>query len=83
MIVLLDEYDTPIHAGHEYGYYEEIVVFMRNFLNRRTFASEGFSEDELIYDLTIPNREVRSFYRQTIRLWIQKTVGSQRLENIR
>jgi len=33
VIVLLDEYDTPIHAGHEYGYYEEIVVFMRNLLS--------------------------------------------------
>jgi len=44
--------------------------------------SVGFSEDELIYDLTIPNREVRSFYRQTIRLWIQKTVGSQRLRDL-
>jgi hypothetical protein len=44
--------------------------------------SVGFSEDELIYDLTIPNREVRSFYRQTIRLWIQQTVGSQRLRDL-
>jgi len=51
-------------------------------LLHKTFASEGFSEDELIYDLTIPNREVRSFYRQTIRLWIQKTVGSQRLRDL-
>jgi len=33
VIVLLDEYDTPIHAGHEYGYYEEIVLFMRNLLS--------------------------------------------------
>ncbi|OAD21659.1 hypothetical protein THIOM_002568, partial [Candidatus Thiomargarita nelsonii] len=33
VIVLLDEYDTPIHAGHEYGYYEEIVVFMLNLLS--------------------------------------------------
>jgi hypothetical protein len=33
VIVLLDEYDTPIHAGHEYGYYEEVVVFMRNLLS--------------------------------------------------
>jgi hypothetical protein len=33
VIVLLDEYDTPIHAGQEYGYYEEIVLFMRNLLS--------------------------------------------------
>ena len=42
----------------------------------------GFSEDELIYDLTIPNREVRSFYRQTIRVWLQQTLGSQRLREL-
>ena len=33
VIVLLDEYDTPIHAGQEHGYYEEIILFMRNFLS--------------------------------------------------
>ncbi len=33
VIVLLDEYDTPIHAGQQYGYYEQIVLFMRNMLS--------------------------------------------------
>lgn len=32
VIVLLDEYDVPIHAGQEYGYYEEIVLFMKLLL---------------------------------------------------
>ncbi|MEK8021128.1 MAG: AAA family ATPase [Candidatus Parabeggiatoa sp.] len=32
VIVLLDEYDTPIHAGQEHGYYEEIVLFMKILL---------------------------------------------------
>ncbi|RKZ48171.1 MAG: AAA family ATPase, partial [Candidatus Parabeggiatoa sp. nov. 3] len=32
VIVLLDEYDTPIHAGQEHGYYEEIILFMRTLL---------------------------------------------------
>ncbi|MDM8559760.1 AAA family ATPase [Candidatus Parabeggiatoa sp. HSG14] len=32
VIVLLDEYDVPIHAGQEYGYYEEIVGFMKILL---------------------------------------------------
>ena len=31
-IILLDEYDTPIHAGHHYGYYNEIVSFLRGLL---------------------------------------------------
>ena len=31
-IVLLDEYDTPIHAGWLKGYYEEVIDFMRGLL---------------------------------------------------
>ncbi len=33
ILVLLDEYDAPIHAGQEQGYYDEIVLFMRNLLS--------------------------------------------------
>jgi hypothetical protein len=33
VIVLLDEYDTPIHAGQEHGYYEEVILFMRNLMS--------------------------------------------------
>jgi len=32
VIVLIDEYDTPIHAGYFKGYYEDVVNFMREFL---------------------------------------------------
>lgn len=32
VIVLIDEYDTPINEGYFSGYYEEIINFMRNFL---------------------------------------------------
>jgi hypothetical protein len=33
VVILIDEYDTPIHAGYGHGYYEEVVSFMRNFLS--------------------------------------------------
>jgi hypothetical protein len=33
ILVLIDEYDTPIHAGHQYGYYDEVISFMRNLLS--------------------------------------------------
>jgi hypothetical protein len=39
-------------------------------------VSMTLKEDEPIYEITIPNLEVRSFYRKTIKQWIQKTVGS-------
>jgi len=31
-IVLIDEYDTPIHAGYYHNYYKEIIGFMSGFL---------------------------------------------------
>jgi len=31
-VILIDEYDAPVHAGFTSGYYEEIINFMRNFL---------------------------------------------------
>ncbi|QTA81720.1 AAA ATPase-like domain-containing protein, nuclease domain-containing [Desulfonema limicola] len=33
VVILIDEYDTPIHAGYAKGYYEQIISFMRNFLS--------------------------------------------------
>lgn len=32
VVILIDEYDAPIHAGFTHGYYEKIISFMRNFL---------------------------------------------------
>jgi hypothetical protein len=31
-VILIDEYDAPVHAGFTYGYYDEIINFIRNFL---------------------------------------------------
>jgi len=33
VILLIDEYDTPIQAGYVNGYYAEVVGFMRNFFS--------------------------------------------------
>nr|VFK62028.1 MAG: PD-(D/E)XK nuclease superfamily protein [Candidatus Kentron sp. TUN]VFK71727.1 MAG: PD-(D/E)XK nuclease superfamily protein [Candidatus Kentron sp. TUN] len=33
MILLIDEYDTPIHAGYQSGFYKQIISFMRNWLS--------------------------------------------------
>ena len=33
VIILIDEYDTPIHVGYFKNYYSEIIGFMRNFLS--------------------------------------------------
>jgi hypothetical protein len=33
VVLLIDEYDTPIHAGYTHGYYDDAVRFFRNFLS--------------------------------------------------
>ncbi|RMI14754.1 MAG: AAA family ATPase [Calditrichaeota bacterium] len=33
VILLIDEYDTPIQAGYLSGYYEDVIGFMRNLLS--------------------------------------------------
>ena len=32
VVILIDEYDAPIHAGYRNGYYKDIVKFMKAFL---------------------------------------------------
>ena len=46
-VVLIDEYDTPIHAGHQYGYYEEVILFMRNLLSG-AFKDNPYLQKEVI-----------------------------------
>lgn len=33
VVILIDEYDTPIQQGHLHGYYDAVVNFMRNLLS--------------------------------------------------
>ncbi|MBS0185019.1 MAG: AAA family ATPase [Proteobacteria bacterium] len=42
-IVLIDEYDTPIHAGYLNGFYDKIFSFFRNFL------SAGLKDNPCLY----------------------------------
>ncbi len=32
-IIIIDEYDTPIQSGHTFGFYSDIVNFMRSFFS--------------------------------------------------
>lgn len=32
-IIIIDEYDTPIQTGYSNGFYDEMIVFMRNFFS--------------------------------------------------
>ncbi len=43
VVILIDEYDTPVYAGYANGYYEEIISFMRNLL------SGGLKDNEHLF----------------------------------
>lgn len=32
-IIIIDEYDTPIQQGHSCGFYDKVILFMRNFFS--------------------------------------------------
>jgi len=40
VIILIDEYDEPIHAGHAHGYAPQIIDFMRSFLGAALKSNE-------------------------------------------
>ena len=33
VVILIDEYDTPIQQGHSHGFYDQVIAFMRNFMS--------------------------------------------------
>lgn len=33
IVILIDEYDTPIQQGHSKGFYNEVITFMRSFMS--------------------------------------------------
>ena len=51
VIILLDEYDTPMQEANVYGYWEEMTSFLRNLFNA-TFKTNKYCIDGL------PNRHL-------------------------
>lgn len=51
VIILLDEYDTPMQEAYVYGYWEEMTSFLRNLFNA-TFKTNKYCIDGL------PNRKL-------------------------
>ena len=42
-IIIIDEYDTPIEQGYTYGFYDQIIKFMRVFFSSGLKDSSNFS----------------------------------------
>ena len=56
VIILLDEYDTPMQEAYVYGYWEEIVSFMRSLFNS-TFKTNPYLERGLMTGITRVSKE--------------------------
>ncbi len=56
VIILLDEYDTPMQEAYVGGYWDELVAFTRNLFNA-TFKTNPYLERALMTGITRVSRE--------------------------
>ena len=47
-VILIDEYDAPVHAGYHYGYYDDIINFIRNFLGGGLKDTDQYLEKGIV-----------------------------------
>jgi hypothetical protein len=47
-VILIDEYDAPVHEGFHRDYYEEVINFMRNFLGGGLKDTDQYLEKSII-----------------------------------
>ena len=56
VIILLDEYDTPMQEAYVYGYWDELVSFIRNLFNS-TFKTNPFLAKAMMTGITRVSKE--------------------------
>ena len=56
VIILLDEYDTPMQEAYVYGYWEELVSFIRSMLNAM-FKTNPYLERAVMTGITRVSKE--------------------------
>ncbi len=56
VIILLDEYDTPMQEAYMYGYWKEVVSFIRGFFNS-TFKTNPYLERAILTGITRVSKE--------------------------
>lgn len=56
VIILLDEYDTPMQEAYVYGYWEELCTFIRSLFNS-TFKSNPYLERAIMTGITRVSKE--------------------------
>ena len=56
VIILLDEYDTPMQEAYVHGYWDEFTLFMRSFFNA-TFKTNPYLERAVMAGITRVSKE--------------------------
>ena len=56
VLILLDEYDTPMQEAYVHGFWEEVVYFMRNLFNS-TFKTNPYLEKGIMTGITRVSKE--------------------------
>lgn len=56
VIILLDEYDTPLQEAYIHGYWQELMNFLRNLFNS-TFKTNPYLERAIMTGITQVSRE--------------------------
>ncbi len=73
VMILIDEYDAPIHAGYLNGYYKEIIGFMRGFFGAGLKGNDSLNLSVMTGILRVAKEsifsginhlEVRTFFQQ-------------------
>ena len=59
VIILLDEYDTPMQEAYVHGFWEELVEFLE-------------ANQEPLYDLALTNHEVKRMFLIMVRRWFSR-----------
>jgi len=55
-VILIDEYDTPIHQGYFCGFYDEVITFMRVFFGN-SFKDNPYLEKAVLTGILRTSRE--------------------------
>ena len=60
VLILIDEYDTPIHAGYSNGYYDEVINFMRSFMGSALKGNNALQKGVLTGILRVAKESIFS-----------------------
>jgi len=76
---------VPLNSSmnfRDFGVDRESVYNLMTFSGYLTARSVGLEDGIGIYELSIPNTEIRSFFRSTVAKWLRQTFGEDRLEKM-